>query len=53
VGYAHVTFKSKDAYERALAQSGQKLGQRYLEIKEAQGAQRIAPSQSKGKRRDL
>ena len=37
MGYAHVTFTTKDAYESAKTKSGQRLGGRYLDIKEAQG----------------
>ena len=40
IGYAHVTFMSKDAYEKAKTLNGQKMGGRYLDIKEAQGHQR-------------
>ena len=46
VGYAHVMFKSKNAYEAALQKSGQRLGGRYLDIKEAQGSAKPEPSQS-------
>ena len=40
IGYAHVTFTDKGAYESAKALSGQKMGGRYLDIKEAQGHQK-------------
>ena len=49
MGYAHVTFTSKDAYESAKTKSGQRLGGRYLDIKEAQGTTKIEPAQSQGK----
>ena len=49
VGYAHIAFNSKEAYDSALGLSGQKLGPRYLDIKEAQGGQKPEPTQSKGK----
>ena len=42
-------FTNKAAYEAALAKSGQSLGARYLDIKEAQGSQRAEPSVSRGK----
>ena len=44
IGYAHVTFTKKAAYDSALAKNGQKLGPRYLDIKEAQGGHRPEPS---------
>ena len=34
----------KDAYESAMGKNGQRLGARYLEIKEAQGGARPEPS---------
>lgn len=37
VGYAHVLFTTKKAYEAALNKNGEKLGQRYLDIKPAEG----------------
>ena len=49
IGYAHVMFAKKDAYEAALVKSGERLGGRYLDIKEAQGGHRPEPSQSAGK----
>lgn len=39
IGYAHVTFLERSAYDSAKAMSGQKMGGRYLDIKEAQGVQ--------------
>ena len=44
VGYAHVTFKTKETYDSALTKNGNKLGPRYLDIKEAQGTARPEPS---------
>ena len=38
IGYAHVAFLEKSAYDGAKAMSGQKMGGRYLDIKDAQGA---------------
>ena len=35
IGYAHITFKEEDAYNMALALTGQSLGGRYLDIKPA------------------
>ena len=35
IGYAHVTWASPEAKEKAIAMSGQKLKGRYLDIKEA------------------
>ena len=37
IGYAHLTFTKKKAYEAALAKNKQKMGGRYLDVKEAAG----------------
>ena len=47
MGYAHVTFTKKEAYERALKKSGKELGGRYLDIKEAAGVSRPDPTMAK------
>jgi len=37
IGYAHLMFSEQGAYETARGKNGQKMGQRYLEIKPASG----------------
>ena len=46
VGYAHVLFSKKSAYESALKKSGKYMLGRYLDIKEAQGSHKADQSQS-------
>ena len=38
IGYAHIMFKEEAAYNAALALTGKSLGNRYLDIKAAQGS---------------
>lgn len=41
IGYAHITVNSETSKKKALAKNGEKLKGRYLDIKEAEGKNKV------------
>lgn len=46
LGYAHVVFDDEEEYKKALAKSGETMGTRYLDIKEAKGKAAPVPNKN-------